>query len=173
MSRAQPKPWFRKSRDTYYITINGVQKNLNTSDKKEAYRRWHQLMGGEGDNFGSAAASVVELLAKFADWSQRHKSPSTYIWYRHFLQSFLRSVPADLDVGELKPYHVTHWLDSNPQWGKRSTRCHQIAQTGISMGGRRRIHLSFSSSPNPQTARQPASDDPHRGTSSNNSRRSH
>ena len=38
-----PKPWFRKDRQAYFVTINGTRHNLG-SVKKEADRRFHELM---------------------------------------------------------------------------------------------------------------------------------
>ena len=38
-----PKPWFRKDRQAYFVTINGVRHNLGP-DKKQAERLYHELM---------------------------------------------------------------------------------------------------------------------------------
>ena len=39
----RPKPWYRKARRSWFVTISGVQHNLGP-DKAEAYDRFHQLM---------------------------------------------------------------------------------------------------------------------------------
>ena len=50
MSRGNPEPWLRKGRG-YFVTLGGVQHNLRTADKAEAYRvdynedRPHQGLG--------------------------------------------------------------------------------------------------------------------------------
>ena len=44
MSRGNPAPWFRPSRNTFFVTLGGKQINLKTADKAEAFRRWHELM---------------------------------------------------------------------------------------------------------------------------------
>lgn len=39
MSRGNPEPWFRPSRNTYFVTLGGKQINLHTADKAEALSR--------------------------------------------------------------------------------------------------------------------------------------
>jgi hypothetical protein len=39
----RPQPWFRKSRDCWFVTIGGVQTNLGP-DKKRAYEKNYELM---------------------------------------------------------------------------------------------------------------------------------
>ena len=36
------KPWFRPSRNTWYVELDGHQKNLGP-DKDAAFEKWHQL----------------------------------------------------------------------------------------------------------------------------------
>src|SRR5690242_19347608 len=68
-----------------------------------------------------AAENVLDLLDAFLDWCQKHRAGRTYDWYRDYLESFARTVPSDLTIGRLKPFHVAQWLDANPRWktGKR------------------------------------------------------
>ena len=122
MPRGNPQPWFRPARNTWYVTIEGVQHNLQTADQAEAIRRWHRLLGQSNDALQSDAASVASLLAAFADWAERHCSEATYGWYRRYLKSFVARVPAGLMVSQLKPFHVTQWLDGHPGWGDSSRR---------------------------------------------------
>ena len=122
MPRGNPEPWFRASRNTWYVTINGRQQNLHTADEGEAYRRWHSLMVQAQQAPLAPQAKVAEVLALFADYSERHHKPATYQWHRHFLQTFLDWIPAELGVDQLKPFHVTGWLDHNTQWGVSGRR---------------------------------------------------
>ena len=77
-----PKPWFRKDRDAWFVTINGRRYNLGP-DRNAAHDRFHELMlsGGECvlgtpklDNIGLSlftngvlrqAPSVISLTALF------------------------------------------------------------------------------------------------------------
>ena len=44
MSRGNPAPWFRPSRNTFFVTLRGKQISLQTADKAEALSRWHELI---------------------------------------------------------------------------------------------------------------------------------
>ena len=124
MPKRHSQPWYRPSRDTFYVTIRGKQHNLATNDEEEAWRRFHALMTKLDDGPGALTnpTTVAELLALFAEWSERHCERSTYDWYRHYLDSFLKSIKPSMPAEKLKPHHVTRWLDSNPQWGVSGQR---------------------------------------------------
>ena len=38
-----PKPWFNRERKSWFVTINGVRRNLGP-DKKAAHDEFHRLM---------------------------------------------------------------------------------------------------------------------------------
>ncbi len=121
MSRGNPEPWFRPSRNTYFVTLGGKQINLRTADKAEAFRLWHELMAkDEPEPVKPPSIAVVVLLAEFAEWSQRNNRASTYEWRRGFLESFLSTIPSGLLAVDVKPFHVTKWLDQHPTWGTNS-----------------------------------------------------
>ncbi|MBT4868311.1 MAG: tyrosine-type recombinase/integrase [Planctomycetaceae bacterium] len=122
MSRRRPQPWFRPSRNTWYVAVNGKLVNLNTADRDEAFGRWHELMVQSPEPPDSPTVAVLIILAAFAEWAEKHTKPMTYDWYRRFLESFGRSISSDLRVADLKPFHVTRWLDGNPQWGDSGRR---------------------------------------------------
>jgi integrase len=65
---------------------------------------------------------VAEVCDLFLEWSSRHNDQRTYDWYRSFLQDFCDS-RGGLDATELKPFHVTRWLDAHDTWGEASRRC--------------------------------------------------
>ena len=123
MPRGNPEPWFRPSRRTFYVTIDGVQHNLRTADKAEAYRRWHELMCRAPEAPESPDVTVVVILATFLDWAEKHTKSTTYGWHRHYLQCFATSLQdRQLQVSSLKKFHVTRWLDRQPTWGANSRR---------------------------------------------------
>lgn len=43
----QPKPFFRKFTQTWYLTLNGKQINLGP-DEEAAFEKYHELMAGRG-----------------------------------------------------------------------------------------------------------------------------
>jgi len=123
MARGNPEPWFRKDRNTWYVTLNGVQHNLQSPDRDAAFRRWHELMSRPEDAPPDAASlTVVAVMAHFAEWSEKHNAPATHDWYHGYLAGFVRFIPLNLLVRDLRPFHVSRWIDSKPNWGPSSHR---------------------------------------------------
>jgi len=108
MSR-RPKPWYRKDRRAWFVTIGGVRHNLGP-EKKAAYDRFYSLMR-QPKTRKVAAQSLVAIIDAFLDWVQRHRAADTYEWYRYRLQRFVDQYP-DLEVDDLRPHHVETWADS-------------------------------------------------------------
>jgi len=116
--RKPSKPWYRKFNDTWYVCLNGQQVVLarGKDNKKEAERAFHRLMAGDTPQaLKPSDTRVVAILDLFLDHSHRHNKAATYEWYRHFLQDFSEML-GSLSVEELKPFHVTRWVDSHPDW---------------------------------------------------------
>jgi integrase len=65
----------------------------------------------------SANVTTAALLEAFLEWSHRHNEPATYEFYRVFLQSFC-DLHGAVPVRDLKPFHVTRWLDGQHRWGQ-------------------------------------------------------
>ncbi len=106
-----PKPFFKKSRGTWYVEINRRQHNLGP-DKDDAFRQYHQLMNQPREQQVSAE-SVAVLIDAFLDWVSKHRAAETYEWYRYRLQRFLNKHP-DLRSADLRPFHVENWADDYP-----------------------------------------------------------
>jgi integrase len=122
MSRGFPEPWLRKGRG-YFVTLDGVQHNLRTSDEAEAHKRWHELMAARSETRRlDADPFVADLLALFCDWAQNQLAPASYVWYRNYLRSLITTFERDLRVSDFKPFDVTNWIDVNPQWGQGGRR---------------------------------------------------
>jgi hypothetical protein len=117
-----PKPFFRKPRGAWYVQIDGKQHNLG-ADRDEAFRRYHALMSSPTTSgIRVASASVVAIIDVFLEWCQKNLAPRTYEWYRDRDQLFVKSIPPDLLVSELKPYHLQRWIDAHPNWSPGSKR---------------------------------------------------
>lgn len=68
--------------------------------------------------------------------SERHNSPDADQWDRRFLQNFAGIYPGLL-VRDLKPFHVTKWIDARPGWS--TARWNAItAGSGLPIGPRTR-----------------------------------
>jgi len=112
-----PKPFFRQSKDAWYLQIGKRQISLGRN-REEAFRRYQEISLHEFGSFAtpkqsSKATKLIELFDLFLEWAQTHTS--SYNWYRHFLQKFA-SKYGQLSLHELKPFHVTRWL-SGHSWG--------------------------------------------------------
>ncbi|WP_437193234.1 tyrosine-type recombinase/integrase [Planctomicrobium sp. SH527] len=114
-----PKPWYWKSRRSWFVTIDGQRHSLGP-DKKQASDRFYELMG-RPRACRSMTGTVVEIIDTFLDWVQKHRSADTYEWYRYRLQRFAEAHP-DLRTDELKPFHVQRWVDRYDGLSKTSRR---------------------------------------------------
>lgn len=60
------------------------------------------------------SALVVTVIDAFLDYVEKHRSADTYRWYKDRPNGSCRSIPSDLTVKALKPFHVQKWVDSQP-----------------------------------------------------------
>lgn len=109
-----PKPWFRPQRGVWYVTLDGRQYNLGP-DRTVAFKRYRELLKNPPTKKVDFT-SVACVLDRFLDWTKQHRAPSTYDWYLAHCQSFAKTLPENLSVEELKPYHVQQWVDSHDRW---------------------------------------------------------
>jgi hypothetical protein len=58
---------------------------------------------------------VCQVCDLFLDYSEKHHAEDTYRGYKEFLQDFCE-LYGTLLARELKPLHVTRWLDTHPGW---------------------------------------------------------
>jgi hypothetical protein len=114
-----PKPWVRKDRDAWFVTLDGVRRNLGP-DRKEAFQRFHDLMA-RPEKRAVTSESLAALIDRFLDSVQKHRAPDTYDWYRTRLQRFATRYP-DLTTDALRPIHVQEWIDSSPAASSRTKR---------------------------------------------------
>jgi integrase len=103
-----PKPFFRKSRRTWYVQIDGKQHNLGPH-RQQAFERYYDLMRQPAPK-KVPADHVAVVIDAFLEWSQQHRSAATYEWSRCRLQLLVEKYP-DLRLGQLKPFHVQQWVD--------------------------------------------------------------
>ena len=110
-----PKPFFRPARQLWYLQVGGKQINLGP-DREAAFERYHELMievrrqGTVSPAASQSSLLVVELIDKFLDWVEKHRSPDTYEWYRYRLQRFAEKHKT-LTISDLRPFHVQLWVD--------------------------------------------------------------
>src|ERR1700676_1928382 len=85
-----PKPWFRKDRQCWFVTIDGQRHNLG-SNEKLAKQKFHELMASPSPRLAVPATglTVAEVFDKYLDWCKRHRASATYKWYKKRIQSFV------------------------------------------------------------------------------------
>lgn len=123
------KPFFRAFDGCWYAQtrVGPKRKQVKLLDKDgdpvrgreneaEAYQAFHRLMALDPAALPEASRlKVAQVCDLFLTHSERHNEPRTFEWYKKYLQSFcdLYGALAALDV---KPFHVTRWLDAHPKW---------------------------------------------------------
>jgi len=114
----QPKPFFRKQTKSWYVQIGKRQINLGRN-KEEAWTKYHEMMSSELD-LNYYDSTVVQLLDSYLDWCEKRRAKSTYNNTKRFFKSFIECVGRRLKVRQLKPKHVTQWMDLHPNWSANS-----------------------------------------------------
>jgi integrase len=117
-----PKPFFRTSRQLWYVQLDGRQINLGR-DRDEAFRVYHDLMARPKPVIQrrDAGELMTVLCDAFLDWVHKHRSAATFEWYRGRLQQFVLFHP-NLRLAELKPFHVQEWVDTHPDHAAATQR---------------------------------------------------
>lgn len=122
-----PKPWWREDRQAWFVTINGDRHNLGP-DEKEARRRFHELMARKDEPKPVKkidGLTVAEVYDKYLSWCKQHREPLTYEGYRSYIQQLLDHLKqkALLPATELRPFHISEWVDSHgEEWGPTTRR---------------------------------------------------
>jgi integrase len=136
-----PQPWFRESKQAWYVCIDGRQRRLS-KDRDEAFRRYHLLMAGESPTPSpeppkakagatpspGAPARQEAITAKetptvnaiadayLAD-AQRRMKANTFRVVRDFCRSFAMMFgerPGD----SIRKADVEAWVGKHPTWGQ-------------------------------------------------------
>ena len=110
----QPKPFFCKYTQTWYVTLGGKQINLGP-DEDEAFRKYHELMASRG-RVQVTYDSVPRLLDAYLTWLQENRSEGTYNKCLHYLNLFAAHLGAGFKIARLEPIHVIRWVESNSSW---------------------------------------------------------
>lgn len=152
------KPWYRKDRKAWFVTIDGKRHNLGPN-RKHALQQFHELMS-QPQKRVIPSDSLLAIIDAFLEWCEKHRALDTYEWYRFRLERFAQTYP-DLRIGELRPYHVQEWIDdmelsngSRRNYGRSIKRCvrwakrqgyidhNPIADMELPKGGKREMVVS-------------------------------
>jgi integrase len=120
------RPWWRKTNKAWYATIGGKQELLckakSKSDRKGRDRADEELQKKLAlrQNLGHNA-TIVGVFDEFLAWSEKNQAEGTYYGHKLYLQEFLDQAEVAF-IRELKPIHVTKWVDNHKGWGNASKR---------------------------------------------------
>ncbi|MBX3412421.1 MAG: site-specific integrase [Pirellulales bacterium] len=122
-----PKPWFRPERGVWYVTLDGKQHNLGP-DRAAAFNRYRTLLKSPPKKRKKVEhQSVAVVLDNFLEWTKKHRALRTYEWYLAHCQSFAKTLPENMSVEALKPYHVQQWVDGHDDWADGHKRGGMVA----------------------------------------------
>jgi integrase len=132
------KPFFRSFDGWWYAQIRVGTKRKQVKlvkgkeNEQEAYRAFCRLLADhEGEAPKAEALTVASVCDLFLDYSQKQHKPETYQLYRYYLQDFCDTHGRRMAV-ELKPFHVSRWLDGHPTW--KGSRCNAIESVKRAFG---------------------------------------
>lgn len=106
--RTPTKPWYRASKDAWYVEFNGRQVRLakGRDNEKAARDAFYKLMAsGSGKLPEADTLRVASVCDLFLNHSQKHHVPDTFRFYKGYLQDFC-DLYGTLVVQDLKPMHV-------------------------------------------------------------------
>ncbi len=132
-----PKPFFRKSRQRWYLQLGTKQIDLGPSER-EAMAKYFAIMAETTGKAPvvTAEATVEELTQAFLVWVRRNRESGTARWYSDFLTGF-SEVWGSLKVADLRPHHVDSWL-ATKEWN-------QNTKNGAARSLKRLTNWAFSS----------------------------
>lgn len=118
--KKRPQPFFRRYDGWWYVQIGKQQIKLARGEDREdeAWRAYHRVMADRGSAIPASPLrdpTVSAVCNLFLDFSQKAHAPTTYEWYRAFLEGFC-GYAGKLHLSELDSTHVLGWLDRHPDW---------------------------------------------------------
>ena len=109
------KPWYRASKDAWYVEFNVRQVRLakGRDNEKAARDAFYKLMAsGSGKLPEADTLRVATICDLFLDYSEKHHVLDTFRWYKDYLQDFC-DLYGTLLV-DLKPLHVSNGSTAIP-----------------------------------------------------------
>jgi integrase len=114
-----PRPWYRKQTDWWMVQIDGKQVKLakGRKNRPEAERRFHELMLQRDKNPApeSPDPTVASTIETYLASARKRYGERTLYERTHYLQAFAEA-HGWRRVADCLPYHLTAWIDANPQW---------------------------------------------------------
>ncbi len=104
------KPWFRPSRESWYVTLGGKQHCLGRCTEEQAHERAVLLKKKLKHQPEVTSADLPAVIDAFLDWLKSRRAPDTFEWYRYRLERLARKYPR-LPAVKLTVEMVEDWVD--------------------------------------------------------------
>lgn len=119
------RPFWWKARGAWYVKSPDNQQNIRLDpDEKKAHEIWAESMAVTQPELPSAP--VYAIAEAFLKWAEDNVKPKTLRGYADYVVSFANEF-GRIRVRELKPYHVTRWLQKNATWAAADSQRAAIA----------------------------------------------
>lgn len=108
------EPWFRESKNAWYVTIDGRQVRL-AKDKKEAFDKFYKMKA----EIPEARQLLVKVMDEFLTWTSENRTDGTFRFYREHCQSFIDFLKGEKRTGiktsELRPEFYEKYIRELPK----------------------------------------------------------
>ncbi|TWU49424.1 tyrosine-type recombinase/integrase [Rubripirellula reticaptiva] len=112
-SKREAKPFFRKSKNAWYLQLGKRQVSLGR-EKKQAWQKYHQLMA---DSEPIRETATVEMLfERYLDWVEENRKPGTYSKIRDNLSSFAKFIGKQTKIATLSGSDLSNWAEGQSTW---------------------------------------------------------
>ena len=108
--RKEPAPFLRKQTQSWYLKLDGQFIPLG-KDREAAFEEYHEIMSKRRKQVACAQDSVAYLMDLRWNWVKQHRAESTADRMKPVLRSFKHHIGPKMKVRNLRPFHVTQWLD--------------------------------------------------------------
>ena len=112
--RKEPRPFFRKFTQTWYLELGGKQINLGR-DKKAAWDEYHSIMTSSRA-LACLTVTAAQFFEKYLEWVEENRAPATYQHATHYLTSFCRFVGKRKQLRHITEDHMSQWLAGHANW---------------------------------------------------------
>ena len=103
----QPQPFFRQSKNAWYLQLGRRQISLG-KDERKAWKRYHQIMAANKP-LDRDTTTIEELFERYLEWVQENRKPGTYQTIRQHLSHCARSIGNKTKVANLCGADLADW----------------------------------------------------------------
>lgn len=114
-NQREPQPFFRKSKNAWYLQLGSRQVSLG-KNKTAAWKRYHEIMANR-EALQNESVTIECLFENFLDWVKTNRRPGTYDKVRHHLSRFARFIGKSRKAQSLSGSDLSDWVEGELSWG--------------------------------------------------------